>query len=566
MAIFGIKLHKYGQSYFFSGDSSLQLNDQVIVHEEERLTLGRIVHGPYTEVSYLKEEDLPLIVRKASVNDLEMVAENVNLAQDAREFCGACIRMRQLEMKLVDVEVFFDRSKMIFFFIAPTRIDFRELVKDLVRRYHTRIELRQIGVRHETQMIGALGSCGKVCCCRQYLRHFTNVSIQMAKVQHIFLNPGKLSGTCGRLLCCLAYEQENYDEFYAKSPRVGHVYTSTLGNLKVVATNMFKRQVTTLDDAANERSYSLEEWAKLNPVCLDGVGEEVEDDSLAAGMDLLAESLQSDALDAGLSPSGEAETAQEKNPRSKVPNHAPSPQWYFKPKTQTQTQPGTYFQKLNPQIPLNLPERKQGMRNQEPPLPEPEAPGFMSRGQQHFPNDLNEHAKEPPQQYNKRGAPRPRPPFYETQTIPVDLSAPDLPKDMSGYAEGKNKTLPRPPKPPRPRPQNQMPPKPRVPRPPMPPAQATLEPKARPRPPQKPINNNEPPKHLEAQRHKPPKHPEKAKIHDKQGKNYRDPEDAPRDMHKSDAKLPKNKNDAPVKPFGRANKKHQQKVNRHKES
>ena len=131
-----------------------------------------------------------------------------------RNFWQDCVNRRHLDMKLVDVEVFLDRSKFIFYFTAPARIDFRELVKDLVHEYRVRIELRQIGVRHETQMVGAVGNCGMVCCCRRYLRQFAPVTIRMAKEQNLFLNPTKVSGICGRLLCCLAYEQESYDAFH----------------------------------------------------------------------------------------------------------------------------------------------------------------------------------------------------------------------------------------------------------------------------------------------------------------------------------------------------------------
>jgi hypothetical protein len=122
-------------------------------------------------------------------------------------------------MKLVDVEVLHDRSKMIFFFTAPNRIDFRELIKSLVREFHTRIELRQIGVRHETQMIGAIGNCGQVVCCRRFLRKFAPVTIKMAKEQNLFLNPAKISGICGRLLCCLSYEQKATRNSTSSAPR-----------------------------------------------------------------------------------------------------------------------------------------------------------------------------------------------------------------------------------------------------------------------------------------------------------------------------------------------------------
>ena len=168
-------------------------------------------------------------------------------------------------MKLVDVEVFFDRSKLIFYFTAPARIDFRELVKDLVREYRARIELRQIGVRHETQMVGAVGNCGMVCCCRRYLRKFAPVTIRMAKEQNLFLNPAKISGICGRLLCCLSYEQENYDRFHHNCPRLGKKYQTTQGTMKVLRANMFRNSLSVLNENNEEQELTLEEWQALDP-------------------------------------------------------------------------------------------------------------------------------------------------------------------------------------------------------------------------------------------------------------------------------------------------------------
>ncbi len=206
-----------------------------------------------------------MVARAATPEELSKAAENEQLCRDAREFCRRCILDRQLEMKLVDVESLFDRSKLIFYFTAPTRIDFRELVKDLVRQYHTRIELRQIGVRHETQMLGALGNCGMVCCCRRYLRHFAPVTIKMAKEQNLFLNPAKISGICGRLLCCLSYEQANYDAFHRSCPKLGKRYQTEQGPMRVLRGNMFRNSVVLLPDGGQEIEMTLEEWQELHP-------------------------------------------------------------------------------------------------------------------------------------------------------------------------------------------------------------------------------------------------------------------------------------------------------------
>ncbi len=203
--------------------------------------------------------------RRATEEERQITESNAVLSREAYDFCRRCIDERKLDMKLVDVEVLFDRSKMIFFFTAPTRIDFRDLVKDLVRQYRTRIELRQIGVRHETQMLGALGNCGMVCCCRRYLHKFAPVTIKMAKEQNLFLNPTKISGICGRLLCCLSYEQENYDAFHRSCPKLGKRYQTASGPMRVLRSNMFRNTVVLLPDGGQEVEMTLEEWQALKP-------------------------------------------------------------------------------------------------------------------------------------------------------------------------------------------------------------------------------------------------------------------------------------------------------------
>lgn len=219
-------------------------------------------------------------LRTATEAELVVAMENERINREARHYCRRCIGERNLDMKLVDVETLYDRSKMIFYFTAPTRIDFRELVKDLVRQYRTRIELRQIGVRHETQMVGALGNCGMVCCCRRYLRKFAPVTIKMAKEQNLFLNPAKISGICGRLLCCLSYEQENYDSFHRSCPRLGKRYQTLNGPMRVLRGNMFRNSVVVLPDGGQELEVTLEEWKRLNPqrsesTARDGFGDDV---------------------------------------------------------------------------------------------------------------------------------------------------------------------------------------------------------------------------------------------------------------------------------------------------
>lgn len=204
-------------------------------------------------------------VRIPTKDEEVLGVEAEQIAREGFLFCRQCVKERELDMKLVDVEALYDKSKLIFYFTAPTRIDFRELVKDLVRRFRTRIELRQIGVRHETQMVGAVGNCGQVVCCRRYLRKFAPVTIKMAKEQNLFLNPAKISGICGRLLCCLSYEQHNYDAFNHSCPKLGKRYQTDEGPLRVLRANMFRNSIMVLPEEGPEKELTLEEWEALHP-------------------------------------------------------------------------------------------------------------------------------------------------------------------------------------------------------------------------------------------------------------------------------------------------------------
>ena len=265
MSIFGIRFRALGQTEYYSAPDDCKPGDQVLIEADQGVALGEVVSGPLRNLPGSNEADLPAILRLADAEDRETGRRNRALAQEAMRFCRERIRERRLDMKLVDVEVFFDRSKLIFYFTAPVRIDFRELVKDLVREYRARIELRQIGVRHETQMLGAVGNCGMVCCCRRYLRKFAPVTIRMAKEQNLFLNPAKISGICGRLLCCLSYEQENYERFHRTSPRPGKKYLTSRGVLKVLRANMFRNSLSVLTEGNEELELTLEEWQELEP-------------------------------------------------------------------------------------------------------------------------------------------------------------------------------------------------------------------------------------------------------------------------------------------------------------
>ncbi len=265
--LIGVRLRPAGQEYFFPDNGlTVRVGTKVVVDLEQGPALGEVASLHEHKGGPLPDNGMPGVVSGlATARDIAMHAENRILTAEAAAFCKTCIRQRGLDMKLVDVEVLHDRAKIIFFFTAPARIDFRELVKDLVRMYRTRIELRQIGVRHETQMVGGLGNCGMVCCCHKYLRRFAPVTIKMAKEQNLFLNPAKLSGMCGRLLCCLSFEQSNYEEFNGRCPKLGKKYVTTRGVIRVIRANMFSQTICGALESGEEAEFTLEEWEALQP-------------------------------------------------------------------------------------------------------------------------------------------------------------------------------------------------------------------------------------------------------------------------------------------------------------
>ena len=260
----GIKFRPYGQVYFFQeGEHSLKVGDKVVVETEEGLGLGTVIVLRTHLPTYLQEEEVKPILRVATSEDLEQEQKNRELSREAYKYCKERIKVRELPMKMVDVEVYFDRSKIMFYFTAPHRVDFRELVKDLVKVYRTRIELRQIGVRHEAQMLGGLGNCGQICCCRRFLRKFDPVTIKMAKDQNLFLNPSKISGVCGRLLCCLNFEEKHYLEFQAQLPKIGKRYQTKEGALRIARANIFRQTLTVQPDQGQEIEMPLEKWEQI---------------------------------------------------------------------------------------------------------------------------------------------------------------------------------------------------------------------------------------------------------------------------------------------------------------
>ena len=220
--VVGVRFKKAGKIYYFDPeDIEIQRDDAVIVETARGIEFGVVVVGP----RQMDEEELnaPLknVIRKADSEDLEKQEQNKLKEIETFNICLEKIEKHKLEMKLIEVEYTFDNNKVIFYFTSEGRVDFRELVKDLASIFKTRIELRQIGVRDEAKMIGGLGPCGRTLCCSTFLGEFDPVSIKMAKEQDLSLNPTKISGICGRLMCCLKYEYETYEEILERLPQLG---------------------------------------------------------------------------------------------------------------------------------------------------------------------------------------------------------------------------------------------------------------------------------------------------------------------------------------------------------
>ena len=231
--IIGIRFKNMGKVYYFDpAGSSFQKGDHVVVETARGMECGEVVI-PNKQVS---DETIvrPLkpVLRAASPEDLKRARENAEREQKAMRICQEKIAAHKLDMKLVDVEYTFDSSKILFYFTADGRVDFRELVKDLASVFRTRIELRQIGVRDEAKMLGGLGICGRPFCCSQFLGDFQPVSIKMAKEQGLSLNPTKISGSCGRLMCCLKYEQEAYESLLRITPGRARSSTPRMGGAR----------------------------------------------------------------------------------------------------------------------------------------------------------------------------------------------------------------------------------------------------------------------------------------------------------------------------------------------
>ena len=263
--VIGVRFRKAGKVYFFDpAGMEIKTGDHVIVETARGIEFGHVVLGNREVEDKKVVQPLKPVIRMATRADEEVERKNKEKEKEAFKICLEKIKKHDLQMKLIDAEYTFDNNKVLFYFTADGRIDFRELVKDLAAVFKTRIELRQIGVRDETKIMGGVGICGRALCCHSYLSEFIPVSIKMAKEQKLSLNPTKISGVCGRLMCCLKNEEETYEELNSKLPNIGD-YVTTDDGLKgevhsVSVLRQLVKVVVTVDrDEKEIREYKVEQ-------------------------------------------------------------------------------------------------------------------------------------------------------------------------------------------------------------------------------------------------------------------------------------------------------------------
>ncbi len=259
--VIGVRFKENGKSYYFDpkGDN-YKTGDLVVVDTARGIELGEVANSNLVVSDDDVVHPLREVVRRATDADIRRREENKKKQEQAFKICEEKIQSHKLDMKLVEVEYSFDGTKILFYFTADGRVDFRELVKDLASVFHMRIELRQIGVRDEAKMLGGLGICGRPFCCNRFLNDFLPVSIKMAKEQGLSLNPVKISGTCGRLMCCLNYEQNVYEKLNKTTPRVGSTVTTPDGDGTVISVSVLGQKVKVrLDSRDAFETYSCED-------------------------------------------------------------------------------------------------------------------------------------------------------------------------------------------------------------------------------------------------------------------------------------------------------------------
>ncbi|MFA6350421.1 MAG: stage 0 sporulation family protein [Candidatus Omnitrophota bacterium] len=237
-----VRLRDSGQVYYYnSGSLEVKEGDYVIVEHDRGMDYGQVIAPKDADIKEQPKEPIKKVLRQARDSDLKQIEDSRVKAREAFNTCVKKIEEHKLDMKLVKAEYSFDRTKIIFYFTAPGRVDFRDLVKDLAKIFKARIELRQIGVRDEARLFGGFGPCGRELCCARFLKDFEPVTIKMAKEEGLPLNPPKISGICGRLMCCLSFEYETYKALCKGLPKEGEIITTPKGKGKVISVSVFKR-------------------------------------------------------------------------------------------------------------------------------------------------------------------------------------------------------------------------------------------------------------------------------------------------------------------------------------
>jgi cell fate regulator YaaT (PSP1 superfamily) len=266
MRLIGVKFKDWGKVYVFQcGDLELRLNDWIIVETDRGLAVSWVAVEPWEAEPDKNAPELKGVIRRANKDDLERAQRLKEQEVQARAACLDLIRESQLAMKLVEVEALFEGNKMIFFFTADSRVDFRKLVKDLARRFRCKVEMRQIGVRNEAKMLGGLGNCGRELCCATFLGNFEPVSVRMAKDQNLSLNPLKISGLCGRLMCCLSYEHQMYMDLKKKFPSCRKWVRTARGVGRVKRLNVLADKVVLEIPDGQETEVELREVLEVLP-------------------------------------------------------------------------------------------------------------------------------------------------------------------------------------------------------------------------------------------------------------------------------------------------------------
>ncbi len=266
--VLGVRFHEIGKiHYFIFSEENVNIGDIVVAGTKRGIECGKVMIITDADTFEGTMQPSETIIRKATQEDLKSLEEKKKEEEEAGEICKKKILEHKLKMKLIDVEYMFNRSKIIFYFVSESRIDFRNLVKELARIFKVRIELRQVGIRDEAKILGGLGSCGKMLCCSTFLNDFQPVSIKMAKDQGMSLSPSKLSGTCGRLMCCLKYEQDVYRDILNKMPRMGAAVSTPEGHGIVTGQSVIADKVkVALDDDTESTSAKMFKTEEIKPL------------------------------------------------------------------------------------------------------------------------------------------------------------------------------------------------------------------------------------------------------------------------------------------------------------